>query len=150
MLKAIAQGKKSEQIQSAYCVGCIITNSNSSEIYAEGYSRELEGNTHAEECALIKLSQIDAISGDLVVYTTMEPCSTRLSGKKSCTERIIEYNSANSGIRRIVRVVIGMKEPDHFVQCQGTRILEQNGIEIEYEHDSDIVQMCAQLNSHIQ
>jgi pyrimidine deaminase RibD-like protein len=149
MNKAIEQGKKSIQIDTAYCVGCVIINESNGIEISNGFSRELPGNTHAEECALDKIKDKE-ILGDLVMYTTMEPCSNRLSGKQSCTDRIMQFNRDREGKTRISRVVIGVKEPDHFVKCDGTRILQEIGkVKVEYEQDQEIIDMCAQLNAHI-
>jgi pyrimidine deaminase RibD-like protein len=148
MALAIDEGKKSEPIESAYCVGCVIASLDTQEVISVGYSRELPGNTHAEECALMKFpSPLPSGTTALVLYTTMEPCSTRLSGKKSCTERIIEFN--NSSSVKIKTVVGGVREPDHFVQCKGTDLLSTNGVEVVYVGNEELEKQCAALNKHL-
>ena len=85
--------------RSVFCVGCIITDAQTNAILSTGYSRELPGNTHAEECALSKLiSQVQAqpqstSSASLNLYTSMEPCSERLSGSTPCAQRILSFNN---------------------------------------------------------
>lgn len=146
---ALAEGQKSQRISTAFCVGCAIISKDSGSVLACGYSRELEGNTHAEECALMKLTtRHDKEKEELVLYTTMEPCSTRLSGKKSCSELILEVNKSQSNVQ-IVQVVIGVKEPDYFVRCEGSSILERNGIEVRYISDEGMVSRCQTLNDHL-
>jgi len=63
----------------------------------------------------------------LVLYTTMAPCVTRLSGAIPCTDRIL----AASGIDI---VVVGVGEPETFVDgaktAQGQVRLEEGGIKV--------------------
>ncbi|CAG8552691.1 5749_t:CDS:2 [Funneliformis caledonium] len=130
---AIEQANLSVPIETAYCVGAALVKN--SRLLSTGYSRELEGNTHAEECALKKLSDIKEANG-AIMYTTMEPCSKRLSGNKPCVERIIE-----AGIKK---VVMGIKEPDKFVKCEGISILQANGIEVV--NVSELEEECKKIN----
>ena len=165
MLKAIEEAKKCVSVETAYNVGAIITapEVNCTEdvkkpdtIISKGYSRQHPGNTHAEECALLNLSlaantklsvaqlrELDDCSNGLAkgctIYTTMEPCSKRLSGNRSCTSRLI-----SSGV---ARVVIGVKEPDKFVMCEGTSLLKAEGIKIDYIQNEAIIEACKNLNS---
>jgi len=66
------------------------------------------------------------LRNDSVLYTTMEPCVKRLSGNKSCTQRILEA-------KNIKKVFVGVTEPEKFVNENNARkILEDSGI--AYEH----------------
>ncbi|CAI2167267.1 20615_t:CDS:2, partial [Funneliformis geosporum] len=130
---AIEQANLSVPIETAYCVGAVLVKN--SQLLSTGYSRELEGNTHAEECALKKLSDIKEANG-AIMYTTMEPCSKRLSGNKPCVDLIIE-----AGIKK---VVIGVKEPDKFVKCEGISILQAKGIEIV--NVPELEEVCKKIN----
>jgi len=49
----------------------------------------------------------------------MEPCSVRLSGNTPCVQRILETE--------IKDVYVGVREPGDFVECEGTRLLRENG-----------------------
>merc|ERR1719230_1660671 len=100
MLQAVEYANKSTPVSTAYCVGCVIVKNNT--VIATGYSRELPGNTHAEESALMKLNveNISAEGSDL--YSTMEPCSERLSGNIPCSHHIIK--------NKIKRVFVGVTE----------------------------------------
>lgn len=119
MSLAIEEAMKSEYVDSAFCVGCVIVKNG--KVISKGYSRELPGNTHAEQCALDKLvSPKEAEGADM--YTTMEPCSERLSGNLPCVQRIITA--------RIARVFQGVSEPSDFVDCVGTQLLSQVGIQV--------------------
>ncbi|KAH9463312.1 hypothetical protein Pst134EA_015395 [Puccinia striiformis f. sp. tritici] len=135
MRKAIALARQCKPIPTAFCVGCLMTKTGTSEVISEGYSRELEGNTHAEQCAIMKiLNQLSSPNiptyMDIDLYTTMEPCSVRLSGNKPCTDLILELNQSHHLHRRIKNVYLGVAEPDDFVNCDGIRKLQENGITI--------------------
>lgn len=120
MAQAIAEARKSVYVSGAYCVGCVIVRDG--KVISTGYSREIPGNTHAEECALLKLGNISDAER-CTIYTTMEPCSIRLSGKRSCADRIIE-----SGIRRVFQATA---EPPDLVTCTGRESLRSIGIQVE-------------------
>ncbi|KAF8604509.1 hypothetical protein BDV93DRAFT_555373 [Ceratobasidium sp. AG-I] len=144
MRLALDEAAKCEPTPTAFCVGCVITvptldadNNTAHKILSTGYSRELPGNTHAEANALAKahslatdeLRQSFGSEADLAsllrmadVYTTLEPCSVRLSGLSPCADALV-----SAGIRNCI---IGVNEPADFVQCEGTRKLQQAGINV--------------------
>ncbi|CEH18441.1 Dolichyl pyrophosphate phosphatase and related acid phosphatases [Ceraceosorus bombacis] len=110
LLKTLALADLCVANQTAFCVGCVISPSRAScaqgeQILATGYSRELPGNTHAEECALQKLllllrdsSMAAAFERETIwldLYTSMEPCSVRGSGNTSCVSRILSFNTSS-------------------------------------------------------
>ena len=131
---ALVEASKCVPTPSAFCVGAIITrptlDEGKREVLSTGYSRELEGNTHAEACAIDKLVSslgeevaLAALRGDGVdIYTTMEPCSVRLSGNIPCTTRLLQVG--------IKRVFLGTMEPDEFVKCEGVQILKDAGVQV--------------------
>lgn len=153
MRLALDEARKSIPIETAFCVGAVIVSSpehhsQPAQIVATGYSRELPGNTHAEQCALDKLAGSEASSaGDgtelldgASIYTTMEPCSTRLSGNVPCVQRILL-----SGIKT---VYIGVEEPRDFVECEGTRLLREAGRQVFVvvdPSDPDLGNTCLQV-----
>jgi pyrimidine deaminase RibD-like protein len=107
----------------AFCVGAVIVDKNGNEI-GTGYSRENGDRKHAEEIAIEKvLSEKEKLMG-ATLYSSLEPCGERLSGKKTCVERIIE-----SGI---TRVVFGAYEPSTFVTGEGEEFLKRAGIETRF------------------
>eukprot|EP00127_Corallochytrium_limacisporum_P004986 Clim_evm9s196 gene=Clim_evmTU9s196 len=139
---AIIEACHAEPSDSAYCVGCVITSPDGT-ILATGFSRELPGNTHAEEVALSRCNPKD-LEGCTII-TTMEPCSLRLSGKTPCVERILATSAR--------QVIVGVREPSHFVEdCDGCEQLRNAGIdvyEMNRELDGDLYKMCQRLNNHL-
>ncbi|KAI5289749.1 hypothetical protein KEM52_000673 [Ascosphaera acerosa] len=108
-------------------------------VLSTGYTLELEGNTHAEQCCLAKLEQHvpdaagqgAAPAGQTILYVTMEPCGHRLSGNEPCAKRIAEFSAGAGGIR-IDKVYFGVKEPGTFVgRSMGCRLLDEAGIDWE-------------------
>ncbi|OMJ07135.1 Diaminohydroxyphosphoribosylamino-pyrimidine deaminase [Smittium culicis] len=145
MRLAMSEAKKCTPVESAYNVGAVIVHyspeSDTTEILSVGHSRELPGNTHAEQCALDKVSKSDlAKLKDSKIFTTMEPCSLRVSGLKSCTDRILEHG--------LKHVYFAVKEPPHFVNCNGIQILKDNGVTVV--HTEELDQECKLLNSHLE
>jgi pyrimidine deaminase RibD-like protein len=108
---ALTEAKKCTPTSTAFCVG--------GDIISTGYSREHPGNTHAEQVCLDKLQ--GSVPEGAVLYTTMEPCSERLSGNKPCANRILE----NGNIRT---VYVGVVEPGTFVENTGRAKLEEAGV----------------------
>lgn len=135
MRLAVDEARKCIPSETAFSVGAVIVRGDIA--LSTGYSRELPGNTHAEECAIKKASGV-ALEGS-TIYTTLEACHPRKSGKKSCTDRIIEA--------RIRRVVIGSYEPPIFVECIGREKLQESGIEVCYVEG--FVDILKQLNKHL-
>ncbi|CUA75999.1 hypothetical protein RSOLAG22IIIB_02005 [Rhizoctonia solani] len=150
MRLALEEAAKCEPIPTAFCVGCVITvptlgsdGNMTQKILSTGYSRELAGNTHAEANALAKAhalagtEELRKAFGDGAepstllrladVYTTLEPCSVRLSGLAPCADALVA-----AGIRNCV---IGVKEPADFVQCEGTKKLQDQGITVIWLDD---------------
>lgn len=134
MRYAIALARQSPPKPSNFCVGAVLVSSTASEILSTGYTLECEGNTHAEQSCFIKLSKAngvpeerlgDILPEDTVLYTTMEPCVKRLSGNKSCVERILALGES------IRTVYVGVKEPEKFVgQNEGRKLLEDAGVRV--------------------
>ncbi|PVU89381.1 hypothetical protein BB561_005382 [Smittium simulii] len=146
MRMAIEQAQKCISVGGAYNVGAVIVRNHDQKVISMGYSRELPGNTHAEECALQKLmketEQVYNVDlSDCSMYTTMEPCSTRLSGKLGCVHRLID-----SGIPILYYSVA---EPPNFVKCTGLQIAKDAGISVIHVSSPGIEAATASLNAHI-
>ncbi len=136
---ALSLAKQAPPKPTNFCVGAVLVDEVTNGILATGYTMELPGNTHAEQCCLAKFEG-KALSDDevlkrLVLYTTMEPCNKRASGNAPCTETILKTKfDGKSGIKA---VYVGVQEPVKFVgQNTGKAKLEEAGI--EYIHVSGL------------
>lgn len=121
---AIKEAAKCGPTTTAFSVGAVLVSGT--EILSTGYSRELPGNTHAEQCALDKYAEKTGgkdLPEGTVIYTTMEPCSFRLSGNLPCVQRIINT-------KKIKTVFVGVVEPDTFVKDNtSSAILQAHNID---------------------
>ena len=137
MRLALQEAEKSPPKPSNFCVGALLVDEASSEILSTGYTLELPGNTHAEQCAFQKYAEKhdlpeervgEVLPSNTVLFTTMEPCNMRLSGNMPCVDRILRTQvNGHGGIRK---VYLGVKEPEKFVgENQGRKKLEDHGIE---------------------
>ena len=181
MLLALQEADRADAVPTAFSVGCVLAVNGHALCrtpplgrmeplrLTTGYSRELPGNTHAEECAMEKLLRYCARTPhaeaearrreplSLIMYTTMEPCSARLSGLMPCAKRILAFNERapltsaawlagmaqdtygavmhtdlDTTVRplRISVVVQGVGEPDDFVKCEASRLLRSSGVAV--------------------
>lgn len=132
--KALDLARLSEPKPTNYRVGALLVKLLDDSITTKGYTLERPGNTHAEQCCLLKLADQHSVSEeDLAqvmtephaLYTTVEPCSKRLSGNLPCVERVLRQKTW------IKKVYVGVTEPDTFVsKNQGRKMLEDAGIEV--------------------
>jgi pyrimidine deaminase RibD-like protein len=134
-------------------VGALIVDEDTNTILSNGYTLELEGNTHAEQCAIQKLCDTlkcnvealgDKLPPNTVLYTTLEPCSKRLSGNKPCVERILDIKRSN-GKPGISAVYVGVLEPETFVQGNdGKQRLQSAGVKVQLitGHEAEILQVA--------
>lgn len=68
----------------------------------------------------------EVLPRNTVLYTTMEPCNERLSGNRTCVERILRLNGA------IKCVYVGIKEPEKFIgENKGRKRLEDAGVVVK-------------------
>lgn len=128
------------------------TSHEDDRILSTGYTMELAGNTHAEQCCLSNYASVHGVPDEhvsdvlphdepnrkLVMYVTMEPCGKRLSGNAPCVQRLINttYASGDSQQQQrrpgIQKVYFGVKEPGTFVEgSPGCQRLTEAGIEWE-------------------
>lgn len=134
MQYALSLAKHSPPKSTNFRVGALLVDAGKNEILATGYTLELEGNTHAEQCCLMKLARrynlseehlAGVLTENTVLYTTVEPCAKRLSGNLSCVERILRLGKG------IKTVYVGVKEPEKFVgENLGRMQLEDAGINV--------------------
>ncbi|KAH7157569.1 cytidine deaminase-like protein [Dactylonectria estremocensis] len=136
MQHALGLADKSPPKPTNFRVGALIVRLSDNTILAEGYTLELPGNTHAEECCLLKLANehniseeglADVMKGPHALYTTVEPCFKRLSGKLPCVERVLRQSSW------ISEVYVGVLEPETFVgQNTGLQSLKAAGVGVHH------------------
>ncbi|ATY59067.1 cytidine and deoxycytidylate deaminase zinc-binding domain containing protein [Cordyceps militaris CM01] len=134
MRYAMSLATKSPPKPTNFRVGAVLVKIDNTSITTDGFTLECPGNTHAEESCFIKLAEQHSTSEEHLaevmqsphaLYTTMEPCFKRLSGKLPCVERVLRQNSW------IKKVYVGVPEPETFVgQNTGRRVLEDAGIEV--------------------
>lgn len=143
---AVEQARLSPPASTKFCVGAVLVNADANAIISTGYSLELPrdslgdpGTTHAEQCCFIKVAQKhslpeerigEVLPSNTVLYTTMEPCNKRLSGNRTCVDRILRLNGA------IKTVYVGIKEPEVFVAQEhgttGRKKLEDGGVAVRF------------------
>ncbi|KAK0707513.1 cytidine deaminase-like protein [Lasiosphaeris hirsuta] len=131
---ALDLARKSPPKPTNYRVGAVIVDLASNDILATGYTLELPGNTHAEQCCFMKLAEqygvpekrlSEVLPSALALYTTVEPCSKRLSENLPCVERVIRLAGS------IKAVYVGIVEPETFVSNNtGKQTLQAAGISV--------------------
>ncbi|KAF1984241.1 cytidine deaminase-like protein [Aulographum hederae CBS 113979] len=137
MRLALSEAQKSPPKPTNFCVGAVLVDEGTNTILATGYTLELPGNTHAEQCCLQKHASAHnlpeesvgkALPPDTVIYTTMEPCGKRSPGNTPCVDRILRTKlDGKSGIKK---VYIGVTEPEKFAgENVGQTKLKEAGIE---------------------
>ncbi|EEY21925.1 diaminohydroxyphosphoribosylamino-pyrimidine deaminase [Verticillium alfalfae VaMs.102] len=131
---ALSLAARSPPKSTNYSVGAVLVNPNTNAIVSTGYTLELEGNTHAEQCCFMKFAAAHSVTEEelatavqsppLILYATMEPCSERLSGNLPCVKRILRLKHL------ITAVYVGVQEPEKFVSDNtGRGALQAAGIE---------------------
>lgn len=156
MKHALTLAQQSPPQPTNFCVGALIvdptpnppSHAPNSNILSTGFTLEMPGNTHAEQCCISKLMSahgfeysdaVDCVETEkefvrsmregrnrsVALYTTMEPCSKRNSGNRSCADRIVALRGW------ITKVYVGVREPEIFVGAnEGRKKLEEAGIEV--------------------
>ena len=144
MRQALDLARQSPPKPSNFRVGAVLVDVATDTVLSGGYTLELPGNTHAEQCCFMKLAEQHGVSEEelsnlgeealprrLAMYTTMEPCSFRMSGNLPCVQRVLRLAtpSSSSSAPREVTVYSGVTEPNTFVsQNAGRQTLEAAGL----------------------
>lgn len=126
-IKEMTKSKSEHSTKVDPKVGAVLATKKG-ELLSTAYRGELRAGNHAE-FVLIERKNVDKDLEGLVVYTTLEPCVDRNPPKDGCGFRIIDA--------RISKVYIGHLDPDPTVAGNGSEILKQTGIEVEY-FDKDL------------
>lgn len=134
MQQALDLAKQSPPKPTNFRVGALVVDYASNEVLATGYTLELPGNTHAEQCCFAKLAEkhgvpeedlAEVLPPTLALYTTMEPCSFRLSGNLPCVERVLRLAGS------VRKVYVGVQEPKKFVSDNtGQKSFADAGVEV--------------------
>lgn len=138
LITAIELGHRCPPSATAFSVGSVIAGVDG-EILAVGFSRENDLRDHAEEGALAKLDVADPRLGQATLYSSLEPCSTRASRPRSCTELILAT--------AIPRIVFAWREPALFVDCEGAEQLRAAGREVV--ELSELAGLVRRTNAHL-
>ncbi|GGN32100.1 diaminohydroxyphosphoribosylaminopyrimidine deaminase/5-amino-6-(5-phosphoribosylamino)uracil reductase [Actinoplanes campanulatus] len=136
---AIDLSRLSPPSPSHYAVGAVIVDRHGTAL-ATGYTGESHPAHHAEEAALAKLAgHRDLDLAGATMYSSLEPCTTRRSRPTSCTHLILTAG--------IGRVVLALREPSLFADCEGVRILADGGVAVvEHPGLGDLVR---DVNAHL-
>jgi 5-amino-6-(5-phosphoribosylamino)uracil reductase len=118
---AIEEAWRCQPSRTAYSVGAVVVDAAGREI-ARGFSREGFPLAHAEEAALSKVDITDPRLSGATIYSSLEPCSVRKSGRPGCAALILAAG--------IPRVVYGWREPALFVDGHGVEELRDAGVEV--------------------
>jgi pyrimidine deaminase RibD-like protein len=138
LLEAIDLSRRCPPTDTAYCVGAIIVSAEGTTL-AAGFSRESDQHVHAEESALAKLAGAPATLAGATIYSSLEPCSIRMSRPRPCTRLILD-----AGIRR---VVFALREPPLFAHCQGVELLRDGGVDVI--EISELGQLVRDVNARV-
>jgi pyrimidine deaminase RibD-like protein len=122
---------------SAFSVGAVLV-SDAGEVIATGYSRERDPKDHAEEAALARAADDPRLAG-ATLYSSLEPCLSRASRPRSCTELI---KAAGIG-----RVVIAWLEPPLFASGGGAAELRNAGVTVD--EIPWLAELARSVNAHL-
>jgi diaminohydroxyphosphoribosylaminopyrimidine deaminase/5-amino-6-(5-phosphoribosylamino)uracil reductase len=122
-----------------YAVGAIIVDRDGAAI-ATGHTGETGSRQHAEEVAIGKLAGRAGLDlRGATIYTSLEPCTTRKSRPGTCTDLILA-----AGLQR---VVLALREPLIFADCNGVEALTRRGLEVI--EISDLADLVRGVNAHV-
>jgi len=121
LMEAIELSRLCPPSERAFSVGAIIRGTNG-KVISTGFSRERSAREHAEEAAIKKAIEQGKTLVGSTIYSSLEPCSPRLSGSKSCADLIIEAG--------ITKVIFALSEPPVFVSCNGAARLREQGVNV--------------------
>ena len=119
--EAIELSRRCPPSETAFSVGAVLVD-DAGQVIATGYSRELDPNDHAEEVALARAAD-DPRLARATLYSSLEPCLSRASRPRSCTELILAAG--------IPRVVIAWLEPPLFTSGGGATRLRSAGVTVD-------------------
>ena len=121
LAQATQLGLECPKSDNSFSVGAVLTDCKGQKI-STGFTREFGEQWHAEHVALEKAyrKRINFVGG--WIYSSLEPCGKRLSGKVTCAQRIIDA--------KLSRVIYAEKEPPIFVPGTGHKILTKHEVNV--------------------
>ena len=144
LAEAIELSRLAPPTPTNYAVGAIVVGPGGRlgdrEVLATGHTGEIGARVHAEEAAIAKLAGRPGLElARATVYSSLEPCTARKSQPGTCTELILA-----AGIRR---VVIALREPLIFADCQGVELLRDRGVEVV--EIAELGPLVREVNAHV-
>jgi pyrimidine deaminase RibD-like protein len=121
LARAVALAGRCPPSRTAFSVGALVVDAAGG-VLAEGWSRRRDPHDHAEESALADLGAGWRAPPGSTVYSSLEPCSSRASRPRTCTELILAAG--------VDRVVFAWREPAVFVDGEGAELLRTRGVEV--------------------
>jgi len=136
MIDALKQAERSkgEDERAHPLVGAVLVDGGS--VHRAHRGRRGRGD-HAEY-GLLEKTSANKKDGDAILYTTLEPCTTRRHPKLACADRIVEH-------RRIKHVCIGMLDPNPSITGKGLLRLRDAGIAVSL-FDPDLMERAEKMN----
>ena len=135
--QAIELSRRCPPSATAFSVGAVLVRDGL--VVATGFSREERGDEHAEERAIRRAHEHGQSAGGCTLYSSLEPCATRKSGRRACCDRIVEAG--------ITRVVFASEEPPVFVRGGGAGCLRAAGVEVR--QIADLAGDVREVNAHL-
>ena len=123
-LEAVMLASCCPSAEGSFSVGCLVADAQGT-LICSGFSREWGPEWHAEEVAIEKARRAGVSLKGGTLYSSLEPCSVRLSGNAPCCSHIIQAG--------IARVVFCMLEPPIYVDCKGVETLQAAGIDVKQD-----------------
>ena len=137
LVRAIALSRLCPPSQTAFSVGALLVRDGV--VIATGYSREEGPTDHAEEVAIRRARAAGEASAGCTLYSSLEPCAQRKSGRRPCCDHIVEAG--------IARVVFASEEPATFVAGRGAARLRAAGLAVH--QIADLAAAVRQVNAHL-
>ena len=137
LAEAVDLSRRCAPSTTAFSVGALVVRN--ADIVSTGFSREERADEHAEEIAIRRAEAAGQSLHGCTLYSSLEPCSVRKSGRRACCDRIVEAG--------IARVVYASAEPPVFVPGRGAARLRAAGVDVlQVEEMAGAVR---QVNAHL-
>jgi diaminohydroxyphosphoribosylaminopyrimidine deaminase/5-amino-6-(5-phosphoribosylamino)uracil reductase len=138
LARAVELARRCPPSDTAFSVGALVVDAEGT-VLAQGWSRRRDPLDHAEESALADLGPGWRAPAGTTVYSSLEPCSARLSRRLTCSDLILA-----AGVQR---VVFAWREPAVFVDGRGAQRLRAAGVEVV--ELPELAQAASEPNAHL-